>query len=98
MTLGLIGVMFVGQDAMAQSAKRQVHQHKRIHHGVRNGSLTHREAKMLKMQQMHIRSMKQLAKADGRVTRGERVIINRAQKRANRNIYHKKHNARQRRY
>lgn len=98
MTLGVIGMIFLGQDVMAQSTPKQVHQHKRIHHGVRNGSLTRHEAKMLKMQQMHIRSMKQLAKADGRVTKAERVIINRAQKRANRNIYHKKHNARYRRY
>lgn len=99
MTLGVIGLLVVGQDAMAQSAtKKQVHQHVRINQGVRNGSLTHREAKQLKIQQAHIAGMKRMAMADGRITPKERMVINRAQARANKNIYCKKHNVRNRRY
>lgn len=99
MTLGVFGLLFIGQDVMAQSVThKQVHQHKRIHHGVKKGTITPREAKALRVQQAHIRSMKRVAMADGRITPGERVIINRAQRRASKNIYHKKHNVHNRRY
>lgn len=76
--------------------KKQYNQHQRIRNGVQNGSLTHREARALRAQQRQVTAMKRVAKADGVVTRSERAIINNAQRKANRNIYNKKHDARQR--
>jgi hypothetical protein len=97
----LLGAIFAGQQADAQTRtpqvnKQQYNQHKRIEQGARNGSLTKHETRNLKMQQAKVRHYKQMAKADGRVTRNERMMIHRAQKNANRNIYCKKHNDRYR--
>ena len=97
----IFGAMFIGLNADAQTRtpytnKHQYKQHARIKQGVRSGELTRHEARGLKMQQAKVRHYKQMAKADGRVTRSERKMIYHAQKNANRNIYHKKHNNRYR--
>lgn len=95
----LIAMMSV-QIASARTPyinKRQCAQHHRIQQGVRNGSLTHREAAHLKMQQAHIRHDKMLAMADGHVSPRERAIINREQNKADRNIYRQKHDVQYRR-
>jgi hypothetical protein len=95
--------MFMGVDANAQRGynrqgikERQYNQHQRIKHGVRNGELTRGEARQLRMQQAKVKHYRQMAMADGRVTPGERRMINRTQMNASRNIYHKKHNGRYR--
>lgn len=89
--------MFSLQTAEAHAYKRagdkqQYNQRKRIQDGVQTGQLTHREATALRMQQVKIRSYKQMAKADGRVTHAERKMIRHAEMHSNRNIYNKKHN------
>ncbi|MCU1264790.1 MAG: hypothetical protein JWM21_1108 [Acidobacteria bacterium] len=76
--------------------RRERRESRRIRHGVRNGSLTRREARHLGAQQTRIRRHEQRAKADGTVTARERASIRRQENRANRNIYRKKHNWRHR--
>ena len=100
--LFLFGLFFMASSAglFAQSTpvvyKRQKKQSKRIVHGVKNGELTKGETNQLVGQQVHINRTKRRAKADGIVTRKERREIHRKQRRANVNIYHKKHNLKQR--
>ena len=65
--------------------------HQRIQQGARTGALTPHETRMLQMQQVKVKSYKQMAMADGRVTPRERQLINRTQHQANRNIYYQKH-------
>ena len=76
--------------------RRERRQSTRIKHGVRSGSLTRREARHLGAQQARIRRHEARAKADGTVTARERASIQRQENRANRNIYRKKHNQRNR--
>jgi hypothetical protein len=77
-------------------AKKQVKQSIRIDHGVANGELTRREARKLKKQQRHIQVEKQIAKADGVVTRKEKAHIRHDQRVANRSIRRQKHDAQKR--
>ncbi|MBS1615604.1 MAG: hypothetical protein JST06_05740 [Bacteroidetes bacterium] len=74
--------------------QRQQQQQRRIAHGINNGSLTPREAEHLENQQARIQSNKRMARADGKITRIERVQLNREQAHASRNIYALKHNNR----
>lgn len=76
--------------------KTQVNQVKRVKQGVRSGELTRKEAKQLKRQQKDIQRTKRKAKADGKVTRKERVVIKQKQAKANKNIAVKKNNRRDR--
>lgn len=97
----LLGAMLFTYTADAQTRtpninKYQRNQHVRINQGVKSGKLTRPEAMRLRMQQAKVRHYKQMAKADGRVTRHERRMIHHAQKNASRNIYYKKHNNRNR--
>ena len=89
------------QDAYAARTPiangRQLNQQSRIAHGAANGSLTHAERKGLKAEQRHIRRVKRRAKADGVVTKEEKLRINRKQRRANRHIRRQKHDAQVRR-
>ena len=99
--LFLLGLFFIGFSSglLAQPTpvvnKKQKRQAKRIVHGVKNGELTKGETKQLIGQQVHIKRTKRRAKADGQVTRKERQEIHRKQRRANANIYYKKHNTKQ---
>lgn len=77
---------------------KQCNQHKRIQNGVRTGQLTRGEAARLRGQQAKVRHYKTMAMADGRVTPRERMVINRAQKNASRNIYRQKHDRQVRRW
>jgi uncharacterized Zn finger protein (UPF0148 family) len=72
--------------------KTQIKQQKRIKKGVQSNELTRRETKKLVQQQRNIQNTKRVAKADGVVTRKERVTIRRQQKNASANIYRKKNN------
>lgn len=76
--------------------RRERRQSNRIRGGVRSGSLTRREARHLGAQQARVRRHENRAKADGTVTARERASIQRQENRANRNIYRKKHNRRNR--
>ena len=101
----LLGLFLVGftvashaQKATPKVSKRQVNQQKRIGHGVKNGELTRGEAVKLQKQQGRIRQSKKNAKADGVVTKKERVGIHARQNAASKNIAYKKNNARSRKH
>lgn len=79
-------------------ATKNVRTHQRINNGVRTGQLTVRETRMLRAQQSQVRQLKRVAAADGRITRSERVIINRSQKSLNRNIHRQKNDRQVRRW
>ncbi len=88
-------VLLISIGTEAQAARRdnrQARQHARIHEGVKSGELTTGEAMKLRKQQRHIRRMENRAEADGTVTNREKYRIEKAQDRASKNIYRKKHN------
>jgi high-affinity K+ transport system ATPase subunit B len=76
--------------------QKQRSQHHRIQQGVRSGQLTHMEARQLRNQQAKVVHYKRMAMADGRITRDEHILINRAQHQAGKNIYHQKHDGQRR--
>ncbi|MGG9970963.1 hypothetical protein ACQ33O_04135 [Ferruginibacter sp. SUN002] len=71
-------------------------QHQRITQGVKSGELTKAEAKKLRHDQRKIRKEKKVAKADGVITPAERKDIRKDKRHANRDIFRKKHNKRDR--
>ncbi len=68
-------------------------QHERIENGIRNGSLTYREAATLREEQHRITRMIVRAREDGRVDHYERREIARAQAEASAHIHREKHDA-----
>lgn len=68
----------------------------KIKQGVKSGELTKKETARLARQQKDIRQDVKSAKADGVVTRAERKNIKREKRKADRTIYRKKHNNRDR--
>ena len=73
--------------------ERQENQQQRIAEGVKDGELTANETKHLEGREVKIQHDKKEAKADGVVTRKERVKLHREQNRASRAIYRQKHDA-----
>lgn len=69
----------------------QANQERRIERGLRDGSLTRREAAELVNEQRHIQHLESRARADGRVSRSEAEQIRRAQDNASRHIYQERH-------
>ena len=82
--------------AEARINERQKAQKHRIIHGVKNGSLTWREAHRLGHQQAHIARYERRARKGG-LTWRERARIERKQDKASRSIWRQKHD-RQRRW
>ena len=83
-------------NADAQSVKTPRHERQRIKQGVKSGELTRTETRTLVNQQKDIHQDKKEATADGKITRAERKHIKRDERKANRSIYKKKHNKRDR--
>ena len=96
--LALLAILFsLGFTSVdAQTAKTPRHERQRIKQGVKSGELTRRETRTLAMQQKDIRHDKKEARSDGKVTHAERRHIKKDERKANRSIYRKKHNARDR--
>jgi uncharacterized membrane protein YebE (DUF533 family) len=88
------GAAMAAGTATPRIDRREARQQHRITQGVRSGALTPRETARLDAGQAHVERMEARAKADGRVTAGERGRITRAQNRQSRAIYRKKHNVR----
>src|SRR4051812_36856681 len=87
--------------SMAQTAtpsvdRREHRQQRRIHRGVRNGSLTRREAARLEHAEAKTEAQEAAAKADGKVTRRERAHLERRENRTSRRVYRQKHDAQRR--
>jgi hypothetical protein len=71
--------------------QRQVNQQKRIDQGVQSGALTGKEAARMQKRQDKIAAEEAAAKADGKVTKGERRKIRAHQDNASRAIAKQKH-------
>jgi hypothetical protein len=94
----LLSIMFVlalGLPVWAQQTpgvdRREHRQQRRIHQGVKSGSLSRREAARMERQQAHTRRLEAKAKADGTVTRRERARLQHRENRTSRHIYRQKH-------
>jgi hypothetical protein len=74
--------------------KHETRQEERIENGVNSGRLTDKEAGRLQNQQEIIHKEREQALEDGKISKRERRDIRHDQKRANKEIHHKKHNAR----
>lgn len=85
------------QDQTPRVDRRQENQRQRIRQGWVQGDLTRREAARLMAAQGFIRRNECLAKADGNVTRAERIRLRRMQQRMSRHVYRERHD-RQRLY
>jgi hypothetical protein len=89
----LIVLLFTG-TAFAHSPginKRQHNQQKRIFQGIRSGELTKREVYRLGNEQRRIAKKERIFKADGKLTRRERAILQHDLNHASGHIYREKH-------
>ena len=92
----MIAALAISSIAMAQTSTpvidhRQHNQERRINEGERTGALNRREANNLRKDERHISRQKQMYKADGRVTPGERRHLRHMENRTSRAIYRDKH-------
>ncbi len=92
----IIALGFGITSASAQVRKHAANQHARIHQGVKSGELTKNEAKNLRGNEKDLHQDIKLAKSDGKISRGERKIIRKEERKDSREIYRKKHNERER--
>lgn len=90
--LAVLGGAALAQTTPADINTRQRAQHARIAQGKHQGSVSRREAHLLRMQQQHIRKAECRAKADGVITPMEGRILHQKQNHANRSIHRAKHN------
>lgn len=87
-----------GHRSSASGINRmQARQHRSIARGVRSGQLTSREARRLFAQQRSIQRRERAYRADGHLSRGERHVLYRDLRSANRRIYNQTHDAQRRR-
>jgi hypothetical protein len=87
----LSGTAFAGSTHDPVVNKRQRHQQKRIVQGIRSGELTRGEVLRLEKEQARIRREERRFKADGVLTKRERIKLHRDLDRASRHIYKEKH-------
>ncbi len=94
----LLGALLLPLAANAQNVNaRQDEQHERIQAGVRNGSLTKREAQQLRDREARIRGAESRdRRSGGRLTDAERRDLQRRQNNASRDIYRQKHDGQNR--
>jgi len=74
--------------------QRQMNQQRRIHQGIRNGSLTPGEAARLERQQFRTERLERRLKADGDFTCRDRARVQHRLNHSSRHIYRAKHNGR----
>jgi hypothetical protein len=72
---------------------REVKQDTRIQQGVASGQLNAKETYRLEKEQANINRVEAKAKADGKVTQGERHHLKHLQNKASKDIYRQKHDA-----
>jgi len=84
-----------GHPRVTEVQERQQNQQDRIANGIKNGSLTPKEATNLEKREGRIEKQKQadMAAHNGHLTKGEQRQLNREQNKASHKIYAKKHNA-----
>jgi hypothetical protein len=79
---------------MQADVQRNVNQQQRIDNGMRNGSLTNREAGSLERGQAHVDRKEANAAANGHVSGREQANIQGSENHQSNRVYNKKHNAR----
>jgi len=84
LTLGATGAF--AQSAVANTVQRDVNQQTRIEDGLKNGSLTTREAGRLEREEGRIDRLQAKELRDGKLTPRERAQLRQAQNRASRDI------------
>lgn len=97
--LAVLGIgIALGLAATAQATPRtdgrQSNQLERIADGVAEGDLTRGEARRLLAGQRHVNRLERRTHADGNVTRGERIRLERAQDNQSGRIFRLRHNGR----
>ena len=97
-TLAIASIGAFAQAAASAPAtprvdQREANQEKRIQQGVASGQLNAKETHRLDKQQARVQGVEAAAKADGKVTKGERKHLHRMQNRTSKNIYQQKHDA-----
>lgn len=78
---------------MQADVQRNVNQERRIEGGLQDGSLTHREAAALERGQAGIDRREARAGANGSISAGEQMRIQRGENRQSRHVYREKHDA-----
>ena len=78
---------------MQADVSRNVAQEQRIENGIRNGSLTNREAGRLERGQAHVDRKEARAGRDGHVSKGEQASVQRSENRQSKRIHRQKHDA-----
>ena len=73
--------------------QREANQEKRIDQGIASGQLNAKGTHRLDKQQARVQVAEANAKADGKVTKGERKHLDKMQDRASKNIHAQKHDA-----
>lgn len=96
LTLAIMATFtFISFDSEARGRKRikntQERQMKRIRHGVRNGSLTRREARQLGKGQVRVAKARKRAAKDGKMTKKEAARIRAMQAKQSGKIFKEKH-------
>ena len=93
--LSVTFVLAIAASGFAQQTpsvdNRERRQQRRINRGVKNGTLTRREAARMERQQARTEKMEAKAKSDGVVTRKERARLQHRENRTSRHIYRQKH-------
>src|SRR3569833_2824812 len=102
MKIKIFGGLLVAMIAITSMAEAQTltpvvnHRHRvqehRINRGVRSHELTRNEARHLRSRERNIARNRRMARADGRVSAGERRHLRREDNRTCRSIYRVKHN------
>jgi hypothetical protein len=91
--IALVSIGSFAQTATPKVDAREVKQDARIQQGVASGQLNAKETYRLEKQQANINRVEANAKADGKVTKGERKHLNHMQNKASKSIHHQKHDA-----
>ena len=94
--IALAAVVLAGSTpALAAGIEqRQANQQRRIHQGIRSGSLTPGEAARLKRQQFRTERLERRLRADGEFTCRDRARVHHRLNHSSRHIYRAKHNGR----
>jgi|GEM_PF-667278 len=93
MVLASEAISFADGDNKPGVRKKQHRQRERIREGIRSGSLTKDEAKMLKEKQRQLQDDKKAAKADGVVTPEERAQLKDEKEALSQAIHDEKHDS-----
>jgi hypothetical protein len=88
------GVVDPGHPRVNQVNSRETRQQDRIANGVKNGSLSPKEASHLENREARLqtREQKDMAAHNGHLTKAEQVRLNRRENRISRSIHQDKHN------